>query len=52
MKTSYDIIIRPVITEQSMSGIADKKYAFEVDVKSGLVLLMTLTYYIKNAIIN
>ena len=30
MKTSYDIIIRPVITEQSMSGIADKKYAFEV----------------------
>lgn len=30
MKTSYDIIRRPVITEKSMSGIADKKYTFEV----------------------
>lgn len=30
MKTSYDIIVRPVITERSMSGIADKKYTFEV----------------------
>ena len=30
MKTSYDIIIRPVITEASMAGIADKRYTFEV----------------------
>jgi large subunit ribosomal protein L23 len=30
MKTSYDIIIRPVITEKSMAGIADKRYTFEV----------------------
>ena len=30
MKTSYDIIRRPVITEKSMAGIADKKYTFEV----------------------
>ena len=30
MKTSYDIIRRPVITEKSMTGIADKRYTFEV----------------------
>lgn len=30
MKTSYDIIRRPVITEKSMAGIADKRYTFEV----------------------
>ena len=27
---AYDIIIRPVITEQSMADVADKKYVFEV----------------------
>ncbi|MBO4884892.1 MAG: 50S ribosomal protein L23, partial [Clostridia bacterium] len=26
----YDIIIRPVLTEKSYDGMADKKYAFEV----------------------
>ncbi|MBQ7896842.1 MAG: 50S ribosomal protein L23 [Clostridia bacterium] len=30
MKTSCDIIIRPIITEASMQGIADKKYTFKV----------------------
>ncbi|MBQ8215830.1 MAG: 50S ribosomal protein L23 [Clostridia bacterium] len=30
MKTSYDIIIRPIITEDSMERIAEKKYTFEV----------------------
>ena len=30
MKTAYDIIIRPVITEKSMEAVADKKYVFEV----------------------
>ena len=30
----YDIIRRPVITEQSMENIADKKYVFEVDINS------------------
>ncbi|MBR6633211.1 MAG: 50S ribosomal protein L23 [Clostridia bacterium] len=30
MKTSCDIIIRPIITEASMQGLADKKYTFEV----------------------
>ncbi len=28
--TAQDIIIAPLITEKSMSGIADKKYAFKV----------------------
>ena len=30
MKTAYDIILRPVITEKSMMDSADKKYVFEV----------------------
>ena len=30
MKAAHDIIIAPVITEKSMSGIADKKYTFKV----------------------
>lgn len=28
--TAQDIVIRPIITERSMSGIAVKKYTFEV----------------------
>jgi len=30
----YDIIKRPVITEQSMENVADKKYVFEVDINA------------------
>ena len=30
MKTAYDIVIRPLITEQSMEDLDIKKYAFEV----------------------
>ena len=30
MKTAYDIIRKPIITEQSMEGVADKKYTFDV----------------------
>ena len=30
MKNVYDIIRRPVITEQSMADVADKKYVFQV----------------------
>ena len=29
-KLAQDIILRPIITENSMDGIADKKYTFEV----------------------
>ena len=30
MRTAYDIVIRPVITEQSMEDMDIKKYVFEV----------------------
>ena len=30
MKTAYDIILTPVISEQSMDVAADKKYTFKV----------------------
>ena len=30
MKSAYDVIIRPLITEQSMEDLDIKKYAFEV----------------------
>ena len=30
MKTGYDVIISPIITENSMDMAADKKYAFKV----------------------
>ena len=32
MKTAYDIIIRPVLTEKSYDDMADRKYTFEVAV--------------------
>ena len=31
---AYDIIRKPVITEQSMEGVADKKYVFMVDINA------------------
>lgn len=31
MKTAHDVVIRPVLTEKSYDGIADKKYVFEVE---------------------
>ena len=34
---SYDIIIRPVITERSMAAVADKKYVFEVAKNAGKI---------------
>ncbi len=30
MKTAYDVIIRPIITETSMEGMSENKYTFEV----------------------
>ena len=30
MKTAYDIVIKPIITEQSMEATAEKKYVFQV----------------------
>ncbi len=34
MKTAYDIVVRPIISEMSMSQSADRKYTFEVDRRS------------------
>ena len=31
---AYDIILRPVITEQSMESVAEKKYVFQVAVNA------------------
>ena len=30
MKTAHDIIVRPIITENSMAALGQKKYTFEV----------------------
>ena len=30
MKSAYDIILKPVISEKSMYGLQDKKYTFDV----------------------
>ena len=30
MKTAYDIIVKPIITETSMDDTAEKKYTFQV----------------------
>ena len=37
MKTAYDIIIKPVITEQSMEATEDKKYVFRVAIDANKV---------------
>ncbi|AOY75102.1 50S ribosomal protein L23 [Clostridium formicaceticum] len=34
MTNPHDIVIRPLVTEESMNNIADKKYAFVVDRKA------------------
>ena len=37
MKSAYDIIIRPVLTEKSYATIADKKYVFVVDKRANKI---------------
>ena len=37
MKTAYDIIVKPIITERSMSAVADKKYVFQVARDAGKI---------------
>ena len=32
MKSAYDVIVRPVLTEKSYDAMAEKKYTFEVAV--------------------
>ncbi|MGI6172711.1 MAG: 50S ribosomal protein L23 [Christensenellales bacterium] len=35
MKSPYDIIIRPVLTEKTYEQMAEKRYTFQVAVKAG-----------------
>jgi len=37
MRTSYDVILRPIITEQSMEQTDLKKYVFEVQRDAGKI---------------
>ena len=37
MKTAYDIIIKPIITEQSMEATAEKKYVFQVAIDANKI---------------
>ena len=37
MKTAYDIIIKPVITEQSMEDTENKKYVFQVAIDANKI---------------
>ena len=37
MKDAHDIIKRPVVTERSMAGIAERKYTFEVSSDAGKI---------------
>ena len=52
---AYDIIRRPVITEQSMEAVADKKYVFMVDVnadKTQIKEAIELAFGVKVAKVN
>ena len=37
MKFAHDVIRKPVITERSMSGLAENKYVFEVAPGAGVL---------------
>ena len=55
MKNVYDIIRRPVITEQSMAGVADNKYVFIVDInanKTEIKAAVELAFGVKVAKVN
>ena len=34
MKSAYDIIIKPVLTEKSYADLSEKKYTFQVDIRA------------------
>ena len=34
MKSPYDVIKRPVLTEKAYEGIEEKRYVFEVDIRA------------------
>ena len=52
---AYDIIIRPIITEQSMADVADKKYVFQVAIdanKTQIKEAVELAFGVKVAKVN
>ena len=48
MKFAQDIVLAPVITENSMAGIADKKYTFKVAWYSLAGYQLILMMYLKS----
>ena len=59
MKSYADIIVRPLITEKSMDGVADKRYSFEVascatkaDVAAAVEAMFKKTKVVKVNIVN
>ena len=59
MKSYADIIVRPLITEKSMDGVAEKRYCFEVaktatraDVAAAVEAMFKKTQVVKVNIIN
>lgn len=55
MRTAYDVIIAPVITEKSMQGVALKKYTFKVDKKANKIEIaraVEATFGVKVAKVN
>ena len=37
MRTAYDVILQPIITEQSMEAVDEKKYVFKVAKDAGKI---------------
>ena len=59
MKSYADIIVRPLITEKSMDGVAEKRYSFEVqkdatkaEIASAVEAMFKKTKVVKVNVIN
>ena len=59
MKSYADIIVRPLITEKSMDGVANKRYSFEVckdatkaDIAAAVETMFKKTKVVKVNVIN
>ena len=55
MKSYADIIVKPLITEKSMDGVAEKRYSFEVDssaTKAEIATAVEVMFKVKVAKVN
>ncbi|MBQ1846877.1 MAG: 50S ribosomal protein L23 [Clostridia bacterium] len=55
MKTVYDVIVRPIVTEATMGKMAEKKYSFEVlptATKSEIAAAVEKVFNVKVAKVN